>query len=102
MTRTSRNVRRALIALAVILTVACGGTPAYTTTTEYFRSSGGQAAVDDAVLDLVWDDMSLVQRADLCSEVRIAGARGAARIVVSEAPTFSVGQVAEKLEEWCL
>ena len=103
MSRTSRNIRRGLIGLAAVITVACGGAPAYTTTTEYLSSGGGsQAAVDEAVLDMVWDGLSAVEQAELCAEVRIAGPRAAARIVTSEATSFSPSQVEDKLAEWCL
>ena len=68
MSRTSRNIRRGLIGLAAVITVACGGAPAYTTTTEYLSSGGGsQAAVDEAVLDMVWDGLSAVEQAELAT-----------------------------------
>jgi len=96
-THTSRNVRRGLIGLAAVITVACGGAPAYSTTTTI-----ADATFDAIVLDTVWDNLSGVDQARLCAEVRAAGARAAARIVTDKAPSFSTGQVADKLEEWCL
>jgi hypothetical protein len=54
------------------------------------------------VLDTVWSEQSLSERRALCADVERFGPTGAARIVVSEAPSFSVSQVAAKLTEWCL
>lgn len=95
------RTRFALFALLGMAALGCGPvgedgtTYAWETTTTRFD-------VDDMVLDTVWSEQSLSEQRALCADVRRFGATGAARVVVSEAPSFSVSQVAAKLTEWCL
>lgn len=69
---------------------------------DYRWQSSTTYDMDEVVLDTVWAEQSLSERRALCADVRRFGPSAAARIVVSEAPTFSVSQVAAKLTEWCL
>ena len=52
-------------------------------------------------MDLVWSEMSAREQAELCLGVRIFGSDGAAAIIVAEAPTFDVEEVAEWLSKTC-
>lgn len=95
------KVRLMMFALLGFAAVGCGSvgedgtTYAWETTTTAFD-------IDEVVLDTVWSEQSLSERRALCADVEQFGPTGAARIVVSEAPSFSVSQVAAKLTEWCL
>jgi hypothetical protein len=50
-------------------------------------------------LDMLWADMDLSERAEICLGVGLFGAEGAAQIIVDEAPAFDVGDVAAWLAE---
>jgi hypothetical protein len=52
-------------------------------------------------MDIVWSDMSAAEKAELCLGVEIFGADGAATIIVAEATTFDVKEVAEWLSKTC-
>lgn len=60
-----------------------------------------EAVGADYFLDMVWAEMDLDARVELCLGVGIFGAEGAAEIVVAEAPSFAVKDVAEWLERTC-
>jgi hypothetical protein len=55
-------------------------------------------------LDAVWADRTPSERASVCAEVRLRGAAPSAAIVLSglDDPSFTLGQIADKLESWCL
>jgi hypothetical protein len=106
MTITPRTVRRTLGFGALILTVACGGGGAaydYATTTSPSPYSS-EERLNDALLDAVWADRTPSERASVCAEVRLRGAAPSAAIVLSglDDPSFTLGQIADKLEGWCL
>jgi hypothetical protein len=52
-------------------------------------------------LDQVWAGMSEAEQVELCLGVGIFGPEVSASIIVSEAPTFNVGEVAEWLTKTC-
>lgn len=88
--------------LAAVALPACGSAydesyASRSTTRDYSstRISNG------AILDIVWENQSPVDRASVCAEVRIRGAYAAALIVAEEATDFSPSEIARKLEEWC-
>lgn len=60
-----------------------------------------EAVGADYFLDMVWAEMDLDAQVELCLGVGIFGAEGAAEIVVAEAPSFAVKDVAEWLERTC-
>jgi hypothetical protein len=99
------RVPRILAIGALILTIACGGGGAaydYATTTPSRYDS--EQRLNEAVLDTVWAQQSPSQRAAVCAEVRLRGAAPAAAVVLSglDDPSFTLGQIADKLEMWCL
>jgi hypothetical protein len=55
----------------------------------------------DMIMDMVWADMDSEARAELCVGVGLFGAEGAATIIVAEAPTFDVKEVAAWLAKTC-
>lgn len=52
-------------------------------------------------LDMVWDGMTNAEKDDICLGLEIFGAEGAAALIVSEAPDFDLGEVAEWLIQTC-
>ncbi len=52
-------------------------------------------------LEQVWAGMNLDERAEICLGVGLFGAEGAATIIVAEAPSFDVREVAEWLAKTC-
>lgn len=105
MSITPRTVRWILGISALILTVACGtGGTAYRATTTTPSVYQAEQDLNDAILDTVWAQQSPVDQAAVCAEVRLYGSAAAARVVLSgmDDPTFTISQVADKLETWCL
>jgi hypothetical protein len=101
------KVPKALLTGALVLTVACGGGGAaydYATTTSTPSLYSSEARLNEALLDAVWAERSASERASVCAEVRLRGAAPSAAIVLSglDDPSFTLGQIADKLEEWCL
>lgn len=55
----------------------------------------------DAIMDMVWAGMDDTARAEICLGVGLFGAEGAATIIVEQAPSFDVKEVAEWLTKTC-
>ena len=56
---------------------------------------------DEYFLNLVWGEMTLQDRAEICLGVGLFGADAAAEYIVAEAPSFDVDAVAAWLDEKC-
>lgn len=65
------------------------------------REPAESVDLDRVALDLVWSEMTSMDRADVCASVDALGSEAAAVIILSEAPDFDRGTVETWLEETC-